>query len=88
MDVYCIALTCADFGSHVVVVEIDEHKHEQYECSCENKRMMAISRDFDHRPLVFLRFNPDAYLDLLGIKHTSCFIQNKSGIMVLKRQHW
>jgi hypothetical protein len=31
----------ADFGSHVVVVEIDEHKHEQYECS-ENKRMMAI----------------------------------------------
>jgi hypothetical protein len=50
--------------------------------------MMAISRDFDHRPLVFLRFNPDAYLDLLGIKHTSCFIQNKSGIMVLKRQHW
>jgi hypothetical protein len=27
---------------------------------------------------VFLRFNPDAYLDLLGIKHTSCFIQNKS----------
>jgi hypothetical protein len=25
---------------------------------------------------------------LLGIKHTSCFIQNKSGIMVLKRQHW
>jgi hypothetical protein len=44
--------------------------------------------DFDHRPLVFLRFNPDAYLDLLGIKHTSCFIQNKSGIMVLKRQHW
>jgi hypothetical protein len=32
--------------------------------------MMAISRDFDHRPLVFLRFNPDAYLDLLGIKHT------------------
>jgi hypothetical protein len=75
MVALCIALTCnADFGSHVVVVEIDEHKHEQYECSCENKRMMAISRDFDHRPLVFLRFNPDAYL-FRGIKHTSCFIK-------------
>jgi hypothetical protein len=37
-------------------------------------KMMAISRDFDHRPLVFLRFNPDAYPDLLGIKHTELLL--------------
>jgi hypothetical protein len=75
-----------DFGSHILIVEIDEHKHENYECSCENKRMMTISQDFGHRPIIFLRFNPDAYTDIDGVKHLSCFGYDKSGITVLKKK--
>ena len=31
------------------------------DCSCENKRIMEISQDLGHRPIVFIRFNPDEY---------------------------
>ncbi len=31
------------------------------DCSCENKRIMEISQDINHRPLIFIRFNPDDY---------------------------
>jgi len=51
-----------DLGSHVVIIEIDEDKHTGYECSCENKRIMQISQDLHHRPVVFIRFNPDEYI--------------------------
>jgi hypothetical protein len=52
MVALCIALTCTLISDLVVVVEIDEHKHEQYEYSCENKTNDGYF-DFDHRPLVF-----------------------------------
>jgi hypothetical protein len=47
----------ADFGSHIVVVEIDEH-----DMNTAAKQTNGLFLDFDHRPLVFLRFNPDATL--------------------------
>lgn len=46
-----------------VVVEIDENQHRLYDCSCENKRLMEISKDFNHKSIVFIRFNPDGYRD-------------------------
>jgi hypothetical protein len=48
-----------DMGSHVIIVEIDENQHTDYDCSCENKRLMEISQDIGHRPVIFIRFNPD-----------------------------
>ena len=61
-----------DLGYQVIIVEIDENKHTDYECSCENKRVMEISQDVGHRPIVFIRFNPDDYEDN-GKKITSCW---------------
>jgi hypothetical protein len=34
-----------DMGSHIIIVEVDENKHDTYDCSCENKRLMQISQD-------------------------------------------
>ena len=45
--------------THVIMVEVDENGHMSYDQSCENKRMMELSQDIAHRPLVFIRFNPD-----------------------------
>jgi len=45
--------------THVIMVEVDENAHMSYDQSCENKRMMELSQDIAHRPLVFIRFNPD-----------------------------
>ena len=73
-----------DFGTHIVIIEIDENKHADYECSCENKRIMELSQDVSHRPIVFIRFNPDGYIDTNNKKITSCWGANKYGIMVVK----
>jgi len=73
-----------DLGFQVIIVEIDENQHKNYDCSCENKRLMELSKDIGHRPIIFIRFNPDDYKD--GDKNiTSCFGVNKLGICVVKK---
>lgn len=67
-----------DMGSHVIIVEIDENQHTDYDCSCENKRLMEISQDIGHRPVIFIRFNPDDYIDTTGAKIRSCFASDKT----------
>jgi hypothetical protein len=69
-----------DMGSHILIIEVDENQHNSYECLCENKRVMEISKDFDHRPVVLLRFNPDGYINNRGIKVPSCWISGGTGI--------
>jgi len=80
-----------DVGTHIIIVEIDENKHSSYECSCENKRLMELSRDLYHRPIVFIRFNPDSYKNSDGILVKSCWRLNKLGvvsIMKTKEKEW
>lgn len=80
-----------ELGSHVIVVEIDENKHNSYDCSCQNKRLMEISQDVGHRPVIFIRFNPDAYTDQHGNKITSCWRINGYGVLQIaksKREEW
>ena len=79
-----------DLGTHIVIIEIDENKHDSYDCSCENMRVMEISRDVGHRPIVFIRFNPDGYTSSqTGKKISSCWRLNKLGVMsiVKTKQH-
>lgn len=73
-----------DCLTHSLIIEIDENQHKSYEEICENKRMMEIFEDLAHRPIVFIRFNPDSYIDEDGNKVKSCFvIEKKTGILVL-----
>lgn len=73
-----------DFGDQVVIVEIDENQHRDYECSCENKRLMELSQDIGHRPLVFIRFNPDSYKNKEETI-SSCWGLNGNGLCVIKK---
>jgi hypothetical protein len=80
-----------DFGTHIVILEVDENKHSDYDCSCENKRLMEISRDLGHRPIVFIRFNPDGYTTPEGEIIKSCWRVNGKGIMTIvstKKSEW
>jgi hypothetical protein len=74
-----------DLGYQVIIVEIDENQHSNYDCSCENKRLMELSKDEHHRPIIFIRFNPDEYFDKNDINVTSCWDVNKKGINVIKK---
>ena len=73
-----------DLGYQVLIVEVDEDQHNNYDCSCENKRLMELSQDLGHRPIIFIRFNPDDYTKN-GKNITSCWGQDKKGICVVKK---
>ena len=67
-----------DFGSHVVIIEVDEEKHESY--MCETKRDVQLWQDVGERNIVFIRFNPDAYGNV-----TSCWTLTKNGRCIVKK---
>ena len=73
-----------DLGYQIVIVEVDENQHTDYDCSCENKRIMELSQDLGHRPIVFIRFNPDDY-EKNETRITSCWGLDKKGICVVKK---
>lgn len=67
-----------DLGYQVIVVEVDENQHDNYDCSCENKRIMQLSQDVQHRPIIFIRFNPDAYMNANNKRVRSCWSTTKT----------
>jgi hypothetical protein len=73
-----------DLGYQIIIVEIDENQHINYDCSCENKRIMELSQDLGHRPIIFIRFNPDDYL-FNQTKISSCWGNTKQGICIVKK---
>jgi hypothetical protein len=73
-----------DLGYQILIIEVDENQHADYDCSCENKRIMEISQDFGHRPIVFIRFNPDKY-NKNDENITSCWGCNKNGICIINK---
>jgi len=74
-----------DLGYQVLIIEIDENQHQSYDCSCENKRIMELSQDVEHRPIVFIRFNPDDYIDQQHKNVTSCWGLNGNGFCTVKK---
>jgi hypothetical protein len=76
-----------DFGDQVIIIEVDENQHDNYDCSCENKRLMEISQDIGYRPLVFIRFNPDKYINIHGSIIPSCWTtSNNKGLPVVSKR--
>ena len=79
-----------NYEDYAIIIEIDENQHQLYDCSCENKRLMEISQDLKHKNIVFIRFNPDGYIDnKKEIK--SCWTINNKGFCVIhknKEKEW
>jgi len=73
-----------DLGYQIIIIEVDENQHVDYDTSCENRRIMEISRDVYHRPVIFIRFNPDDYKSG-EINVTSCWGTNKNSLCVVKK---
>jgi hypothetical protein len=70
--------------SHTIILECDEEQHRSYEKICENKRIMELYQDLGNRPIVFLRFNPDTYVDEKGKKIKGCFDKD----LKLDKKEW
>jgi hypothetical protein len=62
-----------DCNTHFIVVEVDEHQHDSYDSNCEMARMNNIYISLG-LPVVFLRYNPDAFYyneDIVKVKTTN-----------------
>jgi hypothetical protein len=75
-----------NLGSHVLIVEVDENQHSTYDNLCEQRRIVTLYQDVAHAPTVFIRFNPDGYMDA-GLKRHSCWGPNRYGVMVVKKSY-
>jgi hypothetical protein len=76
-----------DLGYQLIIIEVDENQHKSNDCSCENKRLMEISQDIEHRNLIVIRFNPDSYKTRENKTIKSCWKINKgSGILTISSQ--
>jgi hypothetical protein len=76
--------TDVDFGFNIVIIEVDEEQHRNY--SCENRRTMEISKDFNHRPIVIIRFNPDSYINCKKETIQSCFKLDGKGLLIIRNK--
>ena len=74
-----------DMGTYTIVIEIDENQHVSYDCTCTNRRLMELFQDGGSRPMIMVRFNPDAYTREDGSKNASCWTTNKKGLHVVKK---
>lgn len=63
--------------SHVIIVELDEHQHVNYPIEKELRRINELSGDVRGRPIVFLRINPDDFVDAKGVRREGCFRVDK-----------
>jgi len=77
-----------DLGYQVIIIEVDENQHMEYDCSCENKRLMELSKDVGYRNIIFIRFNPDDYKDNNDKKIKSCWSASKTnGLLTVSKKN-
>ena len=78
-----------DLGPAALIVEVDEHQHDVYDCTCENRRLMEIFRDLGMaKPIVVIRFNPDAYVSRESRVAASCWtVTRDRGIAIVAPRH-
>jgi len=73
-----------DFGNMVVIVDIDENGHRQYDESKEAERMKQLAMDLGDRPLVIIRFNPDSYVNKFTQQTVqSCWRKDANGVFMV-----
>ena len=74
-----------DLGYQVIIIEVDENQHNGYTTTCEIARVNDLYTDLGDRPIIFIRFNPDDYVNAGGSKITSCWGTDGNGICVVKK---
>ena len=73
------------FGKNetALILEVDEDQHKYRSCD-DLPRMFNISQNFHEIPVIFIRYNPDNYKDLSGLKHKFGKSREATLITVLK----
>ena len=76
-----------NLNKHSIIIEIDEYQHKGYDVGCDNSRTFIIQEALN-RPIIFIRFNPDDYIDENNKKILSPFkIDKKLGLTTIPKNN-
>ena len=76
-----------NLNHHSIIIEIDENQHKWYDIGCDNSRTLIIQEALN-RPIIFIRFNPDDYVDENNKKILSPFkIDKKLGLTTIPEEN-
>jgi hypothetical protein len=75
-----------DCGTHAVVLEVDEHQHSDRACECEVARMANIHQSLGGLPVVFVRYNPDAFVSKT-CKHRNPILRERLDVLARWLRH-
>ena len=78
-----------DFGEKVIIIEVDENQHINYDSTCEKNRLNNLIEDINYRNLILIKFNPDHYKNG-NDKIKSCWtLTKKTGTLQLySKKEW
>jgi hypothetical protein len=79
-----------DLGYQILIIEIDERQHLNYKNdknNCYIKRILEILIDLYNRPIIFIRFNPDDYLDKNYKKINSCWTFDNNNLYCINKKY-
>lgn len=65
--------------THVVILECDEDQHKAISYSCDSKRMVDLVNGYGGQPVIFVRYNPDAFK--IGKKHRNPVFEDRMDIL-------
>lgn len=74
-----------DLSTHGLIVEVDEFQHGSYNTEAQLERTKQLQVDAQ-KPVVFLRFNPDGYIDSRNAWKHTCF--SRTGVDETKEMLW
>jgi hypothetical protein len=76
-----------NLNKHSIIIEIDENQHKGYDVGCDDSRTLIIQEALN-RPTIFIRFNPDDYIDENNKKILSPFkIDKKLGLTTIPEEN-
>ena len=76
-----------NLNKHSIIIEIDENQHKLYDVGCDDSRTLIIQEALN-RPIIFIRFNPDDYVDENNKKILSPFkIDKKLGLTTIPEEN-
>ncbi len=79
-----------ELGFVYLIIEVDERQHRGYPEVCDRRRYHEIAADVfctgGEHPIVFLRFNPDAYTDVTSAYHPSPWKRLQNGLVSITEE--
>jgi hypothetical protein len=77
-----------DLGEKILIVEVDENQHTNYDSTCEIARINNLVQDVYFRPIVMIRINTDSYNNEVGIVKSPWNVGKDGIVRITDEKEW